>query len=244
MERGGRLPGAGGAGTYTLSASTTGTVSAGISFTNFVGPAYVNQSSLAAGTAASTVPASGNTVGAILYQSAVNTTSGLAAVAAGSVLTSAGANTAPTYTTRSSITDIGAANNLSLTDPTGTFTGQIATTCLAITSAPTGTLTLGNILSGTGVTAGTRISQFGYSATANTTGATISSISTTATSFTVTHSAFPLPIPVGSFVQITGVTPDNVFCVGNQTVGSNYGLWQVAAGGSATTTVKIGRAHV
>ena len=211
--------------------------------TGATAPQWVNQSTLAAGTAVSTVPASGNTVGAILYQSAVGTTSGLAAVATGQVLVSAGVNTAPVYQTRSTITDIGAANNLSLTDPTGTFTGQIATTCLAITTAPTGTLTLGNILSGTGVTAGTRISQFGFVVTAGTSGATITAITSTTSSFTVTHSAFPIAIPVGSFVQISGVTP-NGYCNGNQTVNGIYGLWLVNSSTTTTTTITNGAVNL
>jgi hypothetical protein len=75
-------------------------------------PAWSNISGLAVASAVNVVPATNNTTGALLYQSAASTTAGIAAVAAGSVLTSNGTAAAPTWTTRSTIVDIGAATNV------------------------------------------------------------------------------------------------------------------------------------
>jgi hypothetical protein len=111
-----------------------------------------------------------------------------------------------------------------------TFTGSISGTTLTVASGLTGSVLLGQVLSGTGVTAGTKITAKG---TGNGgTGTYTVSVSQTVASTTITGQVGPLPIGTVLFSNSTsavGMLPQRIIALGTGTgaqgnVGGTYQL--------------------
>lgn len=82
--------------------------------------------------------------------------------------------------------------NLNSITPTTSFTGTISTTTLTVTAVTAGTLAVGQVISGSGVTSGTRITALG-TGTGNTGTYTISVSQTVSSSTAMTASNVPAP---------------------------------------------------
>lgn len=136
---------------------------------------------------------------------------------------------------------------LNTTQPTAAVvTGSITTTVLTVSAVTSGVLAVGQVISGTGITAGTEITALGTGTGG--TGTYTVSVSQTATSTTVTAKGKAAPVTydstAGAFVVtsgITGVPSTMAFATGTAAAGLKFtsATGAVLSQGAAATTPSV-----
>ena len=126
--------------------------------------------------------------------------------------------------------------NLNSITPTTSFTGTISTTTLTVSAVAAGKLSVGQIISGTGVTPGTRITALGTGT--GTTGTYTISVSQTVGSATaMTADNRPAPAFAASAAYITTSAGVDTLTIGTLTSGQVLVGQQVFGAGVAPNTV-------
>ena len=115
--------------------------------------------------------------------------------------------------TVANITNVGAASGTFTGAFGASVTGSISSTTLTVSAVGYGTLTIGQVISGSGITSGTTITGFGTGTGG--TGTYIVSISQTVASTTITQTSTTLTVTsgsatVGQFLVGTGVTANTI----------------------------------